>query len=225
MPTDTDKRAAALAALEEVQPGMLVGLGTGSTAAFAIAALGERARNGLRITTVATSRATKALARAHGLTVLPFREVPQVDLTIDGVDEIDHVLRAIKGGGGAMLREKIVAAASTRMIAIADGSKRVERIGRGPVPVEILPFARAWMFRALREIGGIAALRTTRSDQKNLLADVDFGTIRDPATLAARLDAIPGLLGHGLFLSEIDALYVATEGMVARIDKPYDPAI
>lgn len=218
MSTDPDKRTAALAAVEEVRPGMLIGLGTGSTAAFAIAALGQRVRSGLAITTVATSRATEALAKAHGLRVLPFDDVQQVDLTIDGVDEIDPALRAIKGGGGAMLREKIVAAASTRMIAIADGTKPVARLGRGPVPVEILPFAAAFVLRRLRALGATPTLRATRSDQDNLLADARFDAIDDPETLAIQLDAIPGLLGHGLFLTEIDGLYVANNGVV-RTDR------
>jgi ribose 5-phosphate isomerase A len=219
MSTDADKHAAALAALADVRPGMLVGLGTGSTAAFAIAALGAQVRAGLRITSVATSRATEALARDHGIRVLPFDDVPQVDLTIDGVDEIDPDLRAIKGGGGAMLREKIVAAASTRMIAIADGSKRVTRLGRGPVPVEVLPFARSWVLRALGDLGARPAVRAARSDQDNLLIDADFGPIADPAALAATLAAIPGLVGHGLFLGEIDRLLIADAGVVSAHDR------
>ncbi|MFD1952445.1 ribose-5-phosphate isomerase RpiA [Sphingomonas arantia] len=211
MTSDTDKRAAAIAAVGEIQPGMLVGLGTGSTAAHAVAALADRVRAGLRITAVVTSKATEALAQSHGLTVLPFDDVPQVDLTIDGVDQIDPALRAIKGGGGAMLREKIVAAASTRMIAIADGSKRVAQLDRA-IPVEILPFARAFVLRRLADLGGPAVLRATRSDQHNLLADAAFGPIADPAALAAELSAIPGLLGHGLFLDEIDATCIADDG-------------
>ena len=219
MSSETDKRRAAEAAVAEVRPGMLVGLGTGSTAAFAVAALGARVRAGLSVTTVATSRATATSAAAHGLRVLPFDDVGQVDLTIDGVDEIDPRLRAIKGGGGAMLREKIVAAASVRMIAIADGSKRVPMLGRGAVPVEILPFARSWVLRALAELGAITALRTARSDQGHLLADARFGAIADPAALARALDAVPGLLGHGLFLTEIDTAFVAADAGVRRIER------
>lgn len=219
MSSETDKRRAAEAAVAEVRPGMLVGLGSGSTAAFAIAALGARVRAGLSVTTVATSRATATDAAAHGLCVLPFDDVGQVDLTIDGVDEIDPRLRAIKGGGGAMLREKIVAAASVRMIAIADGSKRVPMLGRGAVPVEILPFARTWVLRALAELGAITALRTARSDQGHLLADARFGAIADPAALARALDAVPGLLGHGLFLTEIDTAFVAADADVRRIER------
>jgi ribose 5-phosphate isomerase A len=174
----------------------------------------------MAITTVATSRATETLATAHGLRVLPFADVPQVDLTIDGVDEIDPALRALKGGGGAMLREKIVAAASTRMIAIADGSKSVTRLGRSPVPVEILPFAAAFVLRRLRELDAKPTLRPARSDQDNLLADAAFGLIEDPEALAVRLDAIPGLLGHGLFLSEIDHARLATGGEVTAMVRP-----
>ncbi|WP_076072714.1 ribose-5-phosphate isomerase RpiA [Sphingomonas montana] len=219
MTADADKHAAALAATAEVRPGMLVGLGTGSTAAHAIMALGERVRAGLRITAVATSRATEMLAGAHGITVLPFDDVPGVDLTIDGVDQIDPCRRAIKGGGGAMLREKIVAAASTRMIAIADGSKRVGQLDRA-IPVEILPFARAFVLRRLAELGASATLRIARSDQDNLLADAAFGPIADPAGLAVALSAIPGLLGHGLFLHEIDHACFALDGTVFWDDRP-----
>ena len=219
MATEDDKCRAAEAALSEVRPGMLVGLGTGSTAAFAIAALGARVRAGLAITTVATSRRTETLAATHGLRVLPFDDVPQVDLTIDGIDEIDPGLRAIKGGGGAMLREKIVAAASVRMIAIADAGKRVTTLGRGAVPIEILPFARAWVLRALAELGATPVLRTARSDQGNLLADARFDAIPDPAALARLLDGVPGLLGHGLFLDEIDAAYIAGDGSVDRTER------
>lgn len=223
---DIAKRAAAQAAVAEVRPGMLVGLGTGSTAKFAVETLGEQVRAGLAIRTVATSHATEALARAAGIEVVPFATVDRVDLTIDGVDEIDPMLRAIKGAGGALLREKIVAAASDRMIAVADASKSVSRLGRGSVPVEVLPFARSWAMRALAEAGGDPALRTgadgqpVLSDQASLLIDVAFGSIADPDALAARLDAIPGLLGHGLFLREIDTLYLAGDERVERRDRP-----
>uniref|UniRef100_UPI003CEEF188 ribose 5-phosphate isomerase A n=1 Tax=Sphingomonas sp. DC1200-1 TaxID=2804660 RepID=UPI003CEEF188 len=137
---ESDKRLAALAAVEEVRAGMSVGLGTGSTAAFAIEALGERVRGGLAVQAVATSLATEAHARAVGIALI---DLPaRIDLTIDGADEIDGALRAIKGAGGAMLREKVVAAASARMLVIADGSKRVAAIGAAKIPVETLPFAR-----------------------------------------------------------------------------------
>ncbi len=144
MTDDRDKALAGAAAAAEVVDGMLVGLGTGSTATHAIEAIGARVAQGLSIRAVATSRASEALARRLGIAMLDFADVPRLDLTIDGADAIDPRFFAIKGGGGAMLREKVVAAASDRMVVIADGSKRVAAIDAGPpVPVEILPFARA----------------------------------------------------------------------------------
>ena len=218
---DDDKRVAAEAAVAEVDAGMLVGLGTGSTAAFAIQALGARVRAGLAIRAVATSAASAELARRNGITVLDFAEVARVDLAIDGADEIDDRLFAVKGAGGAMLREKIVAAAAARMIVIADGSKRVAAIGQARVPVEILPFARAAVMAAL---GPGAELRLAGgspwvTDNGNLVADCRLD-LSDPRRVAAKLAAIPGVLGHGLFLDEVDAAYIATGGVVARLERP-----
>ncbi|PZU06590.1 ribose-5-phosphate isomerase RpiA [Sphingomonas sp.] len=217
---DAEKAIAAEAAVAMVEAGMLVGLGTGTTAAHAISALGRRAAGGLKVRTVATSLATARAAGAAGLAVLDFADCAAVDLAIDGVDEIDPSLRAIKGGGGAMLREKIVASAAARMIAIADGSKPVPVLARA-VPVEILPFARASVLAALRRLGGDPALRAgAASDQGNLLADCRFPDLGDPAALALAMAAIPGLLGHGIFLDEIDMLIVGREGGVERYDRP-----
>lgn len=219
---DTDKALAAAAAVAEVRDGMLVGLGTGSTATHAIRALGERVAAGLGVRAVATSRASDALARRLGIAMLDFAEVPRVDLTIDGADAIDARLFAVKGAGGAMLREKVVAAASDRMVVIADGSKRVAAIGaaRVPVPVELLPFARASLLAAL---GEGATLRMQdgapyATDNGNWIADCRFA-LDDPAATAAWLDAIPGVLGHGLFLSEVDAAYIADHGVVSRLER------
>ncbi|MEG3164938.1 ribose-5-phosphate isomerase RpiA [Sphingomonas sp. PB2P19] len=217
---DSDKRAAALAAVIEVQDGMLVGLGTGSTAAFAIAALGERVAQGLAIRAVATSAASERLARDVGIPVINFAEVGQVDLTIDGADEIDDHLFAIKGAGGAMLREKIVGASSARMIVIGDGSKRVARIGAAKVPVEVLPFAQTYVMQRLAEIGGNPVVRPDyRTDQQNLVVDCRFALLDDPRALGIALAAIPGVLGHGLFLDEVDAAYIADNGLVTRLER------
>jgi len=221
-----EKRAAALAAVREVEDGMLVGLGTGTTAAFAIREIARRVADGLRIEAVATSRASEAMARDAGIMVIPFDDVRHVDLAIDGVDEIDDALRAIKGAGGAMLREKIVATASLRMIVVADGSKKVVRIGKAKLPVEILPFARAFVADRLASAGGAVALRhgadgaPYHTDQGNLVLDCAFPAMADPAALAVRISAIPGVLGHGLFLDEIDALYLAEGERVTRLERP-----
>ena len=216
------KRAAADAAIGEVAPGMLVGLGTGTTAAYAIAGLARRVAGGLRIDCVATSLATAAAARAAGLPLRDMSEVARLDLAIDGVDEIDPMFRAIKGGGGAMLREKVVAAAATRMIAIADASKPVDRLGARPVPVELLPFASAAVVARIAALGARAVLRRVKdgapfvTDQGNHVLDCAFGGLTDPEATAAALASIPGVLGHGLFLDEIDALYLGTAAGVVR---------
>ncbi len=219
--SDSDKRAAAEAAVEEVCDGMLVGLGTGSTAAHAIAAIGRRVAEGLRITAVATSLASAEQARGLGIAVLDFADVAAVDLTIDGADEIDGALRAVKGAGGAMLREKAVAAASARMVVIADASKRVEHLGTAMLPVEVLPFARAFVFGRLATLGSIEERGggAYRTDNGNLIADLSGWDASDPEQLAATLQAIPGVVGHGLFLREVGAAYVAQGGVVARLER------
>lgn len=220
---ESDKRAAALAAVAEIRDGMVVGLGTGSTAAFAIAAVGELVRAGLAIRAVATSLATEADARAHGIAIvdLPAR----IDLTIDGADEIDGRLRAIKGAGAAMLREKIVAQASARMLVVADGSKRVAAIGAAKIPVEVLPFAERFVAARLEGLGGAATLRHTadgpaRTDQGNHVLDCTFPPDVDHIRLATEIARLPGALGHGLFLHEVSAAYLATDGIVTRLERP-----
>jgi ribose 5-phosphate isomerase A len=225
MTADDDKRAAAYAAIEDVADGMLVGLGTGSTAAYAIARLGERVRSGLAIRAVATSRRSADLAREVGVDVLDFADVAAVDLVIDGADEIDDRLYAIKGAGGAMLREKIVAASAARMIVIADGSKHVAAIGAAKLPVEVLPFACGFVRRKLADLRAEVVLRGDggvpyRTDQDNLVFDCHFGVIEDPQALDAALSAIPGVLGHGLFLREVGSAIIAAHGQVTRIDRP-----
>lgn len=225
--TDDRKRAAAQAAVAEIAADMIVGLGTGTTAAHAITALAARIAQGLAVETVATSQRTANAAHAAGIHVRDFADVAAVDLCIDGVDEIDPELRAIKGGGGALLREKIVATAAARMIAIADSSKDVARLGGHPLPVEILPFARAFLMRRIEALGGAPVLRMAadgsafRTDQGNMVLDCAFGPIADPEALAASLAELPGMLGHGLFLREIDTIYLGTEAGVTRRDRRF----
>jgi ribose 5-phosphate isomerase A len=219
-----EKRLAALAAIAEVEDGMLLGLGTGSTVAFALTGLAERLRGGLRVRAVATSLRTHSAAQALGIDMLDFASFGSVDLCIDGVDEIDPGFRAIKGAGGALLREKIVAQAATRMIAIADSGKPVERLGRGPIPVEVLPFGERFVAGRLEALGGDVRLRQNggeayRTDQGNLVMDCHFAQPFDPVALADALAAIPGVMAHGLFLSEIDALYVAGGAQVTRSER------
>ena len=217
---DDDKRLAAEAAVAEVRDGMRVGLGTGSTAAFAIAALARAVAGGLRIEAFATSEATAAAAVAQGIVVREFAGMATLDLAIDGADEIDGRLFAIKGAGGAMLREKVVAAAARRMVVIADGSKRVAAIGAAKLPVEMLPFARGLVVARLEALGAAVTVRADyETDNGNAVADCRFPAMPDPRALAAAIVAIPGALGHGLFLDEVDAAYVAEGGVVTRLER------
>lgn len=221
---DDDKRLAAEAAVAEIESGMLVGLGTGTTAAHAIAAIGARVKAGLAIDAVATSQASEQLAVRHGIELLDFEDVAHVDLAIDGADEIDARLRAIKGAGGAMLREKIIASSARRMIVIADGSKCVAHLGTARLPVEVLPFARSFVASKLVAFGAAVELRMAgsepyRTDQANLILDCSLVVPDMPEALASSLSAIPGVLGHGLFVTEVDAAYIAFNGQVDRIER------
>jgi ribose 5-phosphate isomerase A len=211
MDSETMKRAAARRAVELVEPGMKVGLGTGSTAAHVVALLGERVASGLRIVCVPTSEATAALARAAGLALTTLDAEPILDLTIDGADEIDPSLNLIKGGGGALLREKIVACSSDRLIVVADVSKRVARLGAFPLPVEITPFgalSTRMMVEALASDIGCTGPVTVRAhggqpfvtDNGNLVLDCAFGAIADPEALDDVLRGIPGVVETGLFI-------------------------
>ena len=223
MSVDDLKRAAAARAVGLVEDGMRLGLGTGSTAAHFVALLGDRVRAGLRVTGVPTSEATQAQAREAGIPVTTLDETPALDLTVDGADEIDGELRLIKGGGGALLREKIVAAASRRMVVIADETKRVERLGRFPLPVEAVSFGleatRRAVLAACEASGasGEARLRRAANDRPfvtdggHVIIDVSLGRINDPEGLAARLTAIPGVVEHGLFLGLASGAILAGE--------------
>ncbi len=209
---DELKRQAAACALEQVQGGMKLGLGTGSTAKHFVELLGERVRAGLKIVGVPTSEATKADAMRCGIALTTLDEVDRLDLTVDGADEIDPSLNLIKGGGGALLREKIVASASDRMIVIADDSKCVEVLGRFPLPVEVIPFGLAATRRAMdlafaeSGVSGQMVVRRTRdghafvTDGGHWIVDAHLGRIPDVRHLAGLLSAIPGVVEHGLFV-------------------------
>ncbi len=219
--TEAAKRAAAAHAAEMVEEGMRVGLGTGSTAAHLIARLGERrAREGLRFRGVATSEGTARLAREAGLEVVPLDEAGRLDLTIDGADEIDPSFQLIKGGGGALLREKIVAAASDRMVVIADEGKEVAALGAFPLPVEVIPFGARVTAALIGEalaglgLGGREAhLREGEggpfvTDGGHHLLDLHLGRIEDARALSAALNRIPGVVETGLFLDLCDAAVI-----------------
>ncbi|ACA19107.1 ribose 5-phosphate isomerase [Methylobacterium sp. 4-46] len=217
------KRAAAARALDLVADGMRLGLGTGSTAAEFVELLGARVRAGLSVVGVPTSEATHRAAQAAGIPLTTLDETPELDLTIDGADEIDGARRLIKGGGGALLREKIVAAASRRMVVIADAGKRVETLGRFPLPVEVVPFGLAATRRAVEGALGRAgcagevALRRAAdgapfvTDGAHLILDAHLGRIPDPEALAAALAAVPGVVEHGLFLGLCSGAILAAD--------------
>ncbi|NGM83267.1 ribose-5-phosphate isomerase RpiA [Paenibacillus sp. 7124] len=207
------KQLAAEAAVEYVQEGMKVGLGTGSTAYWAIRKLGERVAEGLNITAVATSRASEQQAKELGIPLVSFGEIDRLDVTIDGADELDGDLQLIKGGGGALLREKIVAKGSDRMIVIADETKVVNTLGKFPLPVEIVPFAWEWTVADLAKLGCVPELRRDganlyKSDNGNYIADCRFEIITSAPELALALHSIPGVVEHGLFLGIADMAIV-----------------
>ncbi|MGA7671345.1 MAG: ribose-5-phosphate isomerase RpiA [Nitrolancea sp.] len=215
-----EKQAAAQAAAEMVRSGMVIGLGTGSTAEFAIHALAERVASGLKIVGIPTSKQSETLARSCGVPLTDFQSVDRVDLTIDGADEIEpRTLAVLKGRGGALVREKLVASASESMVIIADSSKVVSQLGsHHSVPVEVLPFGWHIPSKRLTELGGNVALRTISagnspfvSDNGNLILDVAFGPIDDPERLAASIKAITGVVDHGLFIRLADQALVGTD--------------
>lgn len=218
------KQLAAEKAVEYVKDGMKVGLGTGSTAYWAIRKLGERVQQGLQITAVATSRASEDQARELGIPLVAFGEIDSLDLTIDGADELDSRLQLIKGGGGALLREKIVAMGSARMIVVADESKAVQTLGQFPLPVEIVPFAWEWTIAELAKLGCTAGLRQQdgglyKTDNGNYIADCRFGAIDSAPELALSISRIPGVVEHGLFIGIADlAIIGKNDGSIEIIE-------
>ena len=206
------KRQAAARALEEVRDGMRLGLGTGSTAKHFVELLGEKVRAGLKVIGVPTSEATRGDAMRCGIALTTLEDIDRLDLTVDGADEIDPLLNLIKGGGGALLREKIVATASDRMIVIADDSKSVDVLGRFPLPVEVVPFGLAATRRAIAEafakcgVSGQMVVRNGEdghafvTDGGHWIVDAHLGRIPDASRLASLLSAIPGVVEHGLFV-------------------------
>lgn len=233
MDPDDMKRAAAERALALVTPGMKLGLGTGSTARHFVDLLGGAVRRGLDVICVPTSETTRAQAAALGIPLSTLEEMPFLDLTIDGADEIDRELRLIKGGGGALLREKIVASASDRMVVIADESKAVEVLGRYPLPVEVVPFGLAAtrnmieMLAADASCFGEIRLRVGAEGQPfvtdcgNFIFDCAFERIEDPESLDEALKFIPGVVENGLFLGIADAAIIGGASGVTVLSAEY----
>jgi len=212
MANDQEKEAAARASLRFIQEGQVVGLGTGSTAAYFIKLLGEQVKQGMRIRGIPTSDRSRDLAMSLGIPLTTLDECQDIAVTVDGADEVDPQLRLIKGGGAALLREKIVAAASARVIVIADQSKVVETLGAFPLPIEINPFGQVATQIAIEKLAarsGLSGDLTMRSsgdgafmtDGGHLILDASFGRIPDAEALARELNTIPGVVEHGLFIN------------------------
>ncbi|WP_442954842.1 ribose-5-phosphate isomerase RpiA [Paenibacillus sp. SYP-B4298] len=222
---DTAKRLAAETAVQRVEDGMIVGLGTGSTAYYAIARIAQRVQQGLRIQAVASSARSEALALELGIQLVPLSSISGIDLTIDGADEVDPALHLIKGGGGALLREKILAMSSNRFIVIADESKRVAQLGRFPLPVEIVPFAANLTIAKLRELGCKPSVRMVESqeyktDNGNYIVDCAFGGIADPQQLEARINAIAGVVENGLFTHMASTvIFASQDGAISVLEQ------
>ena len=225
---DDQKRAAAEAAVELVQDGMIVGLGTGSTAAFAVNALAERHRQGLAFLGIPTSERVAAQAEAAGIPLTSFSEHRRIDLTIDGADEVERgTLNLIKGRGGALLREKIVAAASRRLAIVSDRTKLVDRLGvSAPVPVEVVSFGLKATRATLEVLGASAQLRLLPSgepfitDGGNRILDCSFGPIADPARLEERIERVVGVVESGLFIGRAGPVFIADATGVHRLESP-----
>lgn len=231
MTADDQKKAAAIRALDYVRPGMKLGLGTGSTAEHFVRALGEKVKQGLDVVGVPTSERTRKLAESLGIPLTNLDDTPHLDITVDGADELDGKLRLIKGGGGALLREKIVATASDRMIVIADASKLVKTLGDFPLPVEVIPFGAAVTARKIAETAsahGCTGKMSRRADEygepfftdsENFIYDCAFGEIPDPDGLAAALNLIPGVVDNGLFIGIAALAIVGTPSGTDIIEK------
>jgi ribose 5-phosphate isomerase A len=226
------KRQAAARALDDVASGMKLGLGTGSTARHFVELLGERVRGGLRVVGVPTSEATRAQAEQCGIALTTLDETPELDLTVDGADEVDPALNLIKGGGGALLREKIVASASARMTVIVDTTKWVETLGRFPLPIEVMPFGlvatRNAIAKVLQSAGSSAELVLRKAanglafvtDGGHWIIDAKCRRIADATRLAVALSGIAGVVEHGLFIGLASKVVLADPAGVRVIERP-----
>lgn len=226
MNLDAEKQAAASASMRFVQDGNIVGLGSGSTAGYAIRFLAERVRAGLKIRGIPTSNGTHELASSLGIPLATLDEFQSIDVTIDGADEIDPQLQLIKGGGAAFLREKIVASASGKLVIIADSTKLVPVLGTVPLPVEVVPFAQALVAKEIAALGASTILRADPSgkpwttDEGHHILDCHFGRISDPPALARALEEIPGVVEHGLFIHMADVALIGKDYGVQELHAP-----
>jgi ribose 5-phosphate isomerase A len=225
MANDQEKEAAARASLRFVKDGQVVGLGTGSTAAYFIKLLGEEVKNGLRVRGIPTSIRSRELAVSLGIPVITLDDCQEIDVTVDGADEVDPQLRLIKGGGGALLREKIVASATRQMIVVADASKQVQRLGKFPLPVEVIRFAQALVAKRIAGLGADPELRRDAAgnayltDENNYILDCRFGEIPDPDRLARELSEMPGVVEHGLFIGMASVALLARGSEIVELKR------
>ncbi len=232
MTVDEQKRQAALKAIELVEPGMRLGLGSGSTARHFVDLLGAKVKSGLDVLCVPTSEITRIQAESLHIPLTTLDETPELDLTVDGADELDDQLQLIKGGGGALLHEKIVALASDRMVVIADLSKRVPRLGAYPLPVEVVRFGwratEEWVHSCINEVGGAGPVRLRQTpagepfitDSGNFILDCALGRIDDPEALHDLLKSVPGVVETGLFVGIADTAFVADANGVVTLTAP-----
>jgi ribose 5-phosphate isomerase A len=222
-PRDREKQAAARAAVALVQQNSIVGLGSGSTAALAVRFLAERVREGLTILGIPTSLQTQRLAEQLGIPLTTLQDHHTIDIDIDGADEIDPRLNLIKGGGGAFLREKIVASISRRFVVIADAAKQVPQLGRFPLPVEVIPFAESLIRVRIEALGAEVKLRQYAygnpyvTDEGHHILDCTFGEISDPPALGGELKTIPGVVEHGLFIGMAEMALIGKDGEVVQL--------
>ena len=223
---DQEKQAAARAAVELVESGSVVGLGSGSTAAFAVRFLAERVRQGLKVVGIPTSIQTQHLAEELGIPFTTLDEHPVIDIDIDGADEVDPHLNLIKGGGGAFLREKVIASVSRRFVVIADSAKQVDRLGKFPLPVEVIAFAQSLVRSRIENLGAVVKLREYAygnpyvTDEGHHILDCNFGEITDPPALAQKLSNIPGVVEHGLFIGMAEIALIGKNGTVVKVRSP-----
>jgi ribose 5-phosphate isomerase A len=223
MANELEKEAAARASLQFVKDGQVIGLGTGSTAAYFIKLLGEEVKNGLRIRGIPTSDRSRELAMSLGIPLTTLDECQDIAVTVDGADEVDPQLRLIKGGGGALLREKIVASATRQMVIVADASKQVKRLGKFPLPVEVIKFAEALVAKRIAGLGADVKLRLDSvgkpyvTDEDNHILDCRFGEIGDPDGLAQRLSDLPGVVEHGLFIGMASVALLARGSEIVKL--------
>ena len=226
MANDQEKQAAARASLKYVRDGQIVGLRSGSTATFAIRMLGDRVREGMKIRGIPSSIASRDLAMQVGIPLITFDDAQQIDVTIDGADEFDPALNLIKGGGGAMLREKIVAFASRQLIIVTDSSKQVPVLGKFPLPVEVITFAEQLIAKRISDLGAKVIQRHDKSgkayvtDEGHHILDCHFGQIPDPVALARTLSDMPGIVEHGLFVGMTSVVVMAKSGSVEEFRRP-----